>query len=163
MTGQTIETKIEKLVYLYPTIQESQKIPKSEYDAIYELFNSVGKDPKEFYTPDNKGRIKIQDNRIIYLDAGEIGLNSVPKSIGDLKNLEGLYLYNNQLNSVSESIVNLKNLKELYLGYNQIKSVPESIGDLKNLEGLYLGYNQIKSVPESIGDLKNLEGLYLGY
>src|SRR3989344_3374907 len=115
MTKQTIEKKLEELVYLYPTIQEPPKIPKSEYDAIYELFNSVGKDPKEFYTPDNEGRIKIQDNGIIYLNAGDNQLNSVPESIGNLKNLKDLYLYNNQLNSVPESIGNLKNLEILSL------------------------------------------------
>ena len=38
MTKQTIEKKLEELVYLYPTSQEPPKIPKSEYDAIYELF-----------------------------------------------------------------------------------------------------------------------------
>ena len=54
MTKQTIETK---LVDFYVPKFKKVQIPKSEYDAIYELFNSVGKDPKEFYTPDNEGRI----------------------------------------------------------------------------------------------------------
>src|SRR3989344_537726 len=117
MTKQTIETKL--VDFYVPKVKKVQ-IPKSEYDAIYELFNSVGKDPKEFYTPDNEGRIKIQDNRIIHLDACQIGLKSVPELIGNLKNLKGLYLHYNQLKSVPESIGNLKNLKGLYLSYNQI-------------------------------------------
>ena len=123
---------IEELVNLYKPESTIPKIPKSEYDAIYELFNSVGKDPKEFYTPDNEGRIKIQDNRIIHLDACQIGLKSVPELIGNLENLEGLYLHYNQINSVPESIGNLKNLKELYLGYNQLNK--KSIEFLKRLK-----------------------------
>src|SRR3989344_1874953 len=107
MTKQTIETK---LVDFYVPKVKKVKIPKSEYDAIYELFNSVGKDPKEFYTPDNEGKIQIQDNRIIYLDAGQIGLKSVPESIGNLENLKILDLNYNQLNK--KSIEFLKELKE---------------------------------------------------
>ena len=94
MTNKTIETKL--VDFYVPKFKEVQ-IPKSEYDAIYELFNSVGKDPKKFYAPDNEGRIRIQDNRIIYLDAAQIGLKSVPESIGYLENLKTLYLQYNQI------------------------------------------------------------------
>ena len=107
MTKQTIETKL--VDFYVPKVKKVQ-IPKSEYNTIYELFNSVGKDPKEFYTPDNEGRIKIQDNRIIHLDACQIGLKSVPESIGNLKNLKLLYLRDNPLNE--KSIEFLKELKE---------------------------------------------------
>ena len=132
MTKQTIEKKLEELVYLYPTSQEPPKIPKSEYDAIYELFNSVGKDPKKFYAPDNEERIRIQDNRIIYLDARNI-----------------------ELEIISESIGNLKNLKLLIFGYNQIESIPESIGNLNNLERVYFGDNPLNK--KSIEFLKELK------
>jgi len=107
MVKQTIETKL--VDFYVPKVKKVQ-IPKSEYNTIYELFNSVGKDPKEFYTPDNEGKIKIQDNRIIYLNAGQIGLNSVPESIENLKNLKLLYLRDNPLNE--KSIEFLKELKE---------------------------------------------------
>ena len=129
MTKQTIETK---LVDFYVPKFKKVQIPKSEYDAIYELFNSVGKGPKEFYTPDNKGRIRIQDNRIIYLKAGQIGLKSILESIGNLKNLKELYLFDNQLNSVPESFGNLENLKILNLGHNQLNE--KSIEFLKELK-----------------------------
>ncbi|MFI3315330.1 MAG: leucine-rich repeat domain-containing protein, partial [Rikenellaceae bacterium] len=91
---------------------------------------------------------------------------SIPESIGNLANLEYLYLNSNNLSgSIPESIGNLENLDVLYLSYNNLSgSIPESIGNLTNLTALYLGYNELSGViPESFGNLVNLKTVYLYY
>ena len=133
---------IEKLVYLYAP-DKPPKIPKKEYKAIYELFGSVGKDPRDFYSQNNEGRIRIQDNKIIYLDARRIGLKILSKSIGNFKNLKVLNLYHNQIKNIPREIGNLENLEELYLYDNQIKTIPREIGNLENLKELGLYNNQL--------------------
>jgi Leucine-rich repeat (LRR) protein len=47
-------------------------------------------------------------------------LNILPKSIGNLKSLEYLDLYNNQLTTLPESLLNLNKLKELSIAKNPL-------------------------------------------
>ncbi|EMK23721.1 leucine-rich repeat domain-containing protein [Leptospira kirschneri] len=49
-------------------------------------------------------------------------LTTLPKEIGQLKNLQRLELNNNQLTTLSKGIGQLKNLKKLYLNNNQLSS-----------------------------------------
>jgi hypothetical protein len=89
---------------------------------------------------------------------------SIPSEIGNLTNLESLYLNNNQLTGLIPSeIGNLTNLTSLNLSNNQLTgSIPSEIGNLTNLERLWLNDNQLTgSIPPEIGNLTNLERLYL--
>ena len=139
MTNKTIkETIKEKLVEFYTTPSKKIMLIKKEYDTIYKLFNSVGKNPKDFYKKNNKGRIQIENNSVVYLDADELGLDTLYPSIG-----------------------NLKNLKWLFLSYNKIEKLPKEIGELKNLERLCLLGNKITEIQKEIGKLKNLKVLSL--
>ena len=147
--------------YLFSSKDTTSKIPKEEYDAIYGLFWPVYKHPIDFYQTDNKGRIRLENKKIIYLDANKIDLKELPESIGNLKSLGILYLDNNQLKSIPESIGNLKSLGILYLDNNKLESIPESIGNLKSLKWLYLDNNKLESIPESIGNLDSLKELRL--
>jgi len=91
-------------------------------------------------------------------------LSIVPKSIGQLKNLESLSIcgfHSNKLESLPESIGSLSSLKELILENNRLNSLPESIGGLKNLEKLNLYGNNLNTLPNGIGKLKKLKSLYL--
>jgi len=88
-------------------------------------------------------------------------LTTLPENIGNLKKLGELWLYNNNLTSLPESIGNLTNLTYLGLYSNKLASLPDSIGNLKNLGRLGLSFNQLTTLPESIGKLKNLYRLYL--
>ncbi len=80
---------------------------------------------------------------LTYLDASNCSLSSLPAEIGNLTNLKGLYLYDNQLSSLPAEIGNLTNLQWLSLGRNQLSSLPAEIGNLTNLKQLYLSYNQL--------------------
>ncbi|MEM7535519.1 MAG: leucine-rich repeat domain-containing protein, partial [Chloroflexota bacterium] len=81
--------------------------------------------------------------------------------IGNLTNLDGLYLVNNQLRSMPSGIGNLTNLINIYLRYNEFTSIPIELFELKQLSGLGLSGNQLTSIPPEIGNLTNLRELYL--
>ena len=88
------------------------------------------------------------------LDLYANGLTGViPPAIGNLVNLEGLYLASNQLSGeIPSAIGNLVNLNDLYLSYNQLSGeIPSEIGNLVNLIDFYLSSNQLSGeIPESI-------------
>jgi Leucine-rich repeat (LRR) protein len=89
-------------------------------------------------------------------------LKSLPKEIGNLKNLRFLSLGGpNFLTKLPSSIGNLKNLEYLNLEDNHLDSLPSSIGNLETLRTLYLNNNYLKSLPSSIGNLKKLSTLWL--
>jgi len=155
MASETLENKT-KLVNLYDP--NGPKVQIEDHRAIYELYGSVKENPKKFYW---QGKIGTENNRIVCLDASEIGLTYIPKGICNLKNLKELWLYENQIKTLPKNIGNLDNLEELYLWGNQIKTLPKNIGNLKKLRTLNLNDNQIKTIPENIRNLKNLKGLYL--
>jgi Leucine-rich repeat (LRR) protein len=107
--------------------------------------------------PKETGDLKNLECLILYSNQIKI----IPKEIGELKNLEYLHLYSNQIEIIPKEIGELKNLEYLSLDFNQIKIIPKEIGELKNLKDLCLSSNQIKIIPKEIGELKNLEYLSL--
>ena len=116
----------------------------------------------------NKGFLEAQKRIQIALISGEttlnlsdLGLESVPASLGELINLTALDLSKNRLTEVPESIYKLSNLTGLSLSQNQLTDVPESLCELRNLTELYLSKNQLRSLPSSFGQLSDLTGLYL--
>ncbi|HUN07955.1 MAG TPA: COR domain-containing protein [Aggregatilineales bacterium] len=95
------------------------------------------------------------------LDLESLGLSEVPASIGQLSQLQTLYLHDNQLTSLPESLGQLTQLQTLDLHDNQLTSLPESLGQLSQLLTLDLQDNQLTSLPESLGQLSQLQTLYL--
>ena len=65
-------------------------------------------------------------------------INEIPNSIGNLENLEYLYLKNHEgeqiIDHITENLINLKQLKILDLSGNIIDNLPESIQKLKSLK-----------------------------
>ena len=96
-----------------------------------------------------------------YMNLYANGLTGViPSAIGNLVNLEGLYLASNQLSGeIPSSIGNLVNLIELYLSSNQLSGeIPESICNIyPNLLYFQITHNELCTpYPECIED-------YVGY
>ena len=89
------------------------------------------------------------------------GLTSFPNEVFDNKELKVLRLYGNKIDSIPERIGELVNLEKIYLGKNNLTSLPKSIGNLKNLRILSAQFNDITSLPEEIGDLTSLKHLSL--
>jgi internalin A len=100
-------------------------------------------------------------DKVTKLDLSFKGLTTLPPEIGQLANLQTLYLYNNQLSSLPPEFGQLTNLQTLQLNRNQLSSLPPEIGQLTNLQTLYLGSNQLSSLPPEFGQLTNLQTLQL--
>jgi hypothetical protein len=90
-------------------------------------------------------------------------LTELPVEIGQLTNLQQLYLANNQLTELPPEIGQLTNLRILNLDRNLLTELPAEIGQLANLQDLYLDYNQLISLPAEIGQLTNLKRLWKNY
>jgi Leucine-rich repeat (LRR) protein len=99
--------------------------------------------------------LALQNNNLV---------GTIPVEIGNLTNLEELYLFSNTLSgTIPTEIGNLTNLKILFLYYNQLTgSIPTQIGSLTNLTHLGLNGNQLTgSIPTQIGLLSNINAIYL--
>ncbi|EMX0193795.1 hypothetical protein COJ87_19875 [Bacillus cereus] len=128
--------------------------------------------------------IGSEDYRNDFTEEEKNELYTLPKEIGNLKNLKELSLYNVGIKKLPKEISNLKNLKFINLNGSNFESFPEEISGVKNLEFLaieplnYVITNSIESLkklkylyfpdimldtlPDIIGELTNLEVLYLG-
>ena len=78
----------------------------------------------------------------------------IPPEIGNLINLETLYLQNNLLTgSIPPEIGQLTNLKTLNFYNNQLTGdIPPEIGNITDMDYLHLGDNQLSGIPESISN-----------
>ena len=88
----------------------------------------------------------------------------IPESLGDLTKLEELYLQENELTGeIPSSLGNLASLRELSLRDNQLTGeIPSSVGNLTGLRQLALQHNDLAgALPASLGELSELEELFL--
>lgn len=105
----------------------------------------------------------MRTNPWIYI---HILAGAIPHEIGNLHNLEMLYLSSNSLTGLIPSkIFNISTMKYIALASNNLSGeLPPTIGLwLPNLEGLYLGGNKLSGViPSSISNASKLAILDLG-
>ncbi|KAL0627638.1 Ras suppressor protein 1 [Plecturocebus cupreus] len=88
---------------------------------------------------------------------------TVPPNIAELKNLEVLNFFNNQIEELPTQISSLQKLKHLNLGMNRLNTLPRGFGSLPALEVLDLTYNNLNenSLPGNFFYLTTLRALYL--
>uniref|UniRef100_A0A2K5S366 Disease resistance R13L4/SHOC-2-like LRR domain-containing protein n=1 Tax=Cebus imitator TaxID=2715852 RepID=A0A2K5S366_CEBIM len=88
---------------------------------------------------------------------------NVPPNIAELKNLEVLNFFNNQIEELPTQISSLQKLKHLNLGMNRLNTLPRGFGSLPALEVLDLTYNNLNenSLPGNFFYLTTLCALYL--
>ena len=103
--------------------------------------------------------------RVTGLELRSRGLTGeIPTELGNLSNLQALYLHVNQLTGeIPAELGELSNLKILSLSSNQLTGeIPTDLGELSNLEILSLSSNQLtEEIPAELGELSNLEFLSL--
>ncbi len=107
---------------------------------------------------DDRGRITRLD-----LSGNQL-TGPLPPELGNLANLEILWLFGNQLSGpIPPELGNLANLKTLLLFDNELSGpLPAEIGNLASLQDLWLYNNQLSGpLPAEIGNLANLQSLDL--
>lgn len=85
------------------------------------------------------------------------GLRALPPEIGQLINLTGLTLHDNQLTALPPEIGKLTNLTWLYLEGNQLTTLPPEIKKLTKLTELQIERNPLTD--EGLEHLKSLKSL----
>jgi hypothetical protein len=102
---------------------------------------------------------------VLEIDLSSNGLSgTIPGELGNLANLQYLFLSPNQLTgSIPAELGDLNNLENLALGWNQLTgSIPPELGDLDSLQYLQLSNNALTgSIPAELGNLANLRILTL--
>ncbi|WP_018626094.1 leucine-rich repeat domain-containing protein [Niabella aurantiaca] len=89
--------------------------------------------------------------------------NVVPeklKLIGEMPNIEFLFISSSSLSYLPEEIFKLKNVRRLAL-WGSFETIPKGIRNFEKLELLSMPRNGIREIPDWIGALKNLQGCYL--
>ncbi|HEX2579684.1 MAG TPA: NEL-type E3 ubiquitin ligase domain-containing protein [Rhabdochlamydiaceae bacterium] len=81
------------------------------------------------------------------------GITTVPAEIGQLYQLENLYLDSGTLTALPPEIGQLTNLTRLELKGNRLATLPAELGDLINLRSANFGYNQLTTIPDSLAAL----------
>jgi hypothetical protein len=113
-------------------------------------FNNLHRLPNSFKHLVNLKDLNLRNN----------SLNDISLWIGNLLSLRKLNLMvNRNIKTIPESIGNLKSLRELILWETGIKSLPSTIKNLKKLKILDLSNTYLRAIPDWIGDLSSLEYL----
>ena len=108
------------------------------------------------------------DGRVVAIYIGVSGRpriidGSLPPELGNLANLERLFIHGNLIGGIPPELGNLANLKSLGLQNNQLSGeIPPELGNLTSLNSLNLSNNQLTGpIPPELVNLSNLENLYL--
>jgi Leucine-rich repeat (LRR) protein len=107
--------------------------------------------------PDSIGNLK--QLRTLY--ANWCRLTELPETFGHLTGLVELWLNNNELTRLPDTLSQLLGLKKLSLGSNQLDRFPEALFHLTQLEELRISDNRMALLPEQIGELSELRSLSL--
>ena len=109
--------------------------------------------------------VELANGRVVELRMSSEGIvGTIPSELGNLSNLQGLSLNDNQLTGgIPEELGSLANLQQLSLWGNRLTGgIPKELGNLSNLQGLDLAFNQLTgTIPKELGSLSNLQGLQL--
>ena len=109
--------------------------------------------------------VNIDDDRVVEVSPVDMDLNgTIPSELGNLTNLEALFLWDNQLSgAIPPELGNLTNLEFLAIPDNRLTGeMPPELGNLTNLRELSLWGNQLTGqIPHSLVNLTRLETLWL--
>lgn len=89
------------------------------------------------------------------------GIINLPDKIIQLKYLEYLYAYSNEIKGLPKTLFRMENLKVLHLADNKIEEIPPEITSLPNLKVLNLSGNKLKNIPDDLFEMKTIEEIDL--
>ena len=101
--------------------------------------------------------------RCIELDLSRTSMDTLPSSIGYLRNLRRLNLSHSQIGSLPSEIAALKQLEVLNLSHTELSVLSSAVYGLARLRELDLSYTRINKLPKSLGYLQKLERLQLAH
>lgn len=105
--------------------------------------------------------LKLSD--VEELDLSRNQLKKIPDFIGQMTSVHWLDLHSNYVQQLPKNIEQLDSLRHLNLSNNRIDSngLPAEIGNLRSLQTLNLGMNRLTTLPPSMAALSNLRELGL--
>ncbi|MHA1724926.1 MAG: leucine-rich repeat domain-containing protein [Promethearchaeota archaeon] len=96
-------------------------------------------------------KIIIEKKHVIMLEIPSWHLKKLPKSIGNLKKLKFLNLWDNNLTHLPSTFKNLSALQSLFLDWNRFSKLPSILSHMKSLRKISLTNNSmLKKLPHSI-------------
>lgn len=101
--------------------------------------------------------------KLEHLDLYYNEISEIPDEIGDLSRLKYLNLKSNNISKFNSFICNLSKLENLNIGSNSMEEIPSCIQNLSKLKNLDISSNGIKTLPRSFYNLKKLENLDIGF
>ena len=109
--------------------------------------------------------VTLADSRVTRLDAEEYEVDgTVPNTIGNLANLEALYVFGRLSGQLPDSLGDLSELRVLHVSGFLSGGIPAELGSLTSLTELGLGGNLLSgSIPAELGNLVNLSYLDLSH
>jgi Leucine-rich repeat (LRR) protein len=181
------ETDFALVKHPIPTTEERKAITKldvntsnpgelghlNEYSNLEVLNISCLEDLKEI--PDSVGELSHLKEFRIDNGNGCVMNAKLPKSLGNLKNLQVLILQGamvadmpeptktpKQVQKIPDSLAQLKNVTEVDLSMDGLNEVPVFVAGLTNLKSLDLTFNGLRDLPDFLNDLPELKTVKMG-
>jgi len=153
---------LEVLKILNPSFLQKNNPGKIKLSSsINEIPQACREREMDFLTFANKIRRESNISELLEFSNFEEAKKRIDKNSARFLNITALSLESMGLFSIPKEIGYLKNLRILYVGFNKLETLPPEIGDLKNLKWLYANSNKLETLPAELGKLKNFTKLHM--